>query len=62
MLANGKIAYATCYQAVNIPASYAVRLASQAYTTDQEPRSFQAAVDHWLLCEVLNAIGNHTFA
>ena len=62
MLAQqGKIYFRTYIQHVIIPASYVIKLANTAYTADgAEPSSFRAALDHWLLCEVLDTIGNHT--
>lgn len=50
-------------QRVLIPASYVITLAQRAYATSgTEPNSFRVAVEHWLLCETLDAIGNHTLA
>jgi hypothetical protein len=61
MAQQGKICFRTCVQRVIIPASYVIKLANTAYTADgAEPSSFRTALDHWLLCEVLDAIGNHT--
>ena len=63
MARQGKICFRTCAQCVIIPASYIVKLANTAYTSDgAEPSSFCAALDHWLLCEFLDAIRNHTIA
>jgi hypothetical protein len=62
MLREGKVCFRTCFQRVLIPASYVIMLATKAYSTTNEPRSFREAFDHWLLCEILNAIGNHTIA
>lgn len=60
MIDEGKINFKTCFSKVLIPASYIIRLAIQNSSLDSH--IFQRAVDHWLLCEVLNAIGNHTVA
>ena len=50
-------------QRVLIPASYVVYLVQTAYAVDgTEPNSFCVVVEHWLLCETLDAIGNHTIA
>ena len=50
-------------QRVLIPASYMVHLAQMEYGVNgTEPNSFHVAVEHWLLCETLDAIGNHTIA
>jgi hypothetical protein len=62
MFRQGKLCFRTCFQRVLIPASYVIRLATAAYSTITEPRSFCDAFDHWLLCKILNAIGNHTTA
>jgi hypothetical protein len=64
MIREGKINFKTCFSKVLIPASYFVRLAlaQQSSSDASGPSSFRDAVDHWLLCEVLNAIGNHTMA
>jgi hypothetical protein len=62
MAHNGKIGFRTCTQTVLIPTSYIIRLASTLYSASTEPHSFSDAIDHWLLCEILNAIGNHTIA
>lgn len=61
MAAEGKIDIKTCISKGLAPASYLIRLAGQQYTASgPELRSFFDAFDHWLLCEILNAIGNHT--
>jgi len=63
MAQQGKICFRTCMQRVLIPASYVVYLAQMAYpTNDTGPNSFHVAVEHWLLCETLDAIRNHTLA
>lgn len=59
MLAHGKVCFRTCYQRASLPASYILKLAEQHYPTP-EFKNFQDAFDQWFLCEVLNAIGNHT--
>ena len=61
MIRQGKVAFRTCFHLALIPASYVIQLANQAYsTTGSQPFSFRDAFDHWILCETLNAIGNHT--
>jgi hypothetical protein len=60
MIRNGKVSFKTCYQTALIPASYVIHLASEDYANDTEPGSFREALHHWFLCEILNAIGNHT--
>lgn len=64
MIREGKINFKTCYSKVLIPASYFVRLAfaQRSACNVSGPTNFCDAVDSWLLCEVLNAIGNHTMA
>ena len=61
MAAEGKISYATCSQSAYIPISYTVKLAKASYPDPRgEPKCFIDAVHHWLLCEILNAVGTHT--
>lgn len=60
MLANGKICFRTCFKEARLPLSWLIRLAHFPYAEDAEPPSFLAAVEHWLLCECLNAIGSHS--
>jgi hypothetical protein len=60
MMRHGKVSFKTCYHTAHIPASYIIQLAAMDYSNDTEPGSFRDAVHDWLLCEILNAIGNHT--
>lgn len=61
MLAEGKICFKTCSRQVRIPASYFARLSETAYEgRSNEPKSIEEAVHHWLLCEILNGIGQHS--
>jgi hypothetical protein len=62
MMHLGKVSFKTCYQSAHIPASYVIKLASKDYANDTMPGSFCEALDHWFLCEILSAIGNHTVA
>ena len=63
MASKGKFSYATCFQSVYIPISYVLRLAKATYPDPSgEPESFVEAVQHWILCEILNAIGAHMIA
>lgn len=63
MASEGKILYASCFQTVWIPISYVLKLVEARYPDPSgEPRTFIEAVHHWLLCEVLNAVGSHTIA
>ena len=60
MAQQGKICFKTCMQHVLIPASFMVHLTQMAYALNgTEPNSFHVVVEHWLLCETLDAIGNH---
>ena len=60
MLRNSKIAWATCFKKVIIPARSIVRLAQEAFPDDAEPQSFTDALEHWLTVEILCAIGQHS--
>lgn len=61
MIAHGKICFRTCYQRAALPWSYIIRLAEQVYPT-ADYKDFESAFTQWLICEILNAIGNHTIA
>lgn len=60
MLKEGKISFKTCSRQVRIPASHFATLSLQVYDPSLEPSSLENAVHHWLLVEILNAIGNHS--
>lgn len=66
MLRNKKICFRTCFRAVYIPISFVDEMAAADYTVDpndgstHRPASFRQAFEHWLLCEILGAIGGHT--
>jgi hypothetical protein len=60
MLANGKVCFRTCFKEARLPLSWLTKLARLPYAENTEPSSFSSAVDHWLLCECLNAIGSHS--
>ena len=61
MASEGKISYGTCFQITMLPITYVLKLARAHYPDPSgEPGSFVEAVYHWLLCEILNAIGSHT--
>jgi hypothetical protein len=62
MICEGKINFKTCFSKALIPASYFVRLAQQSFSGTLGTSTFRDAVANWLLCEILNAIGNHTMA
>ncbi|KAF8883865.1 hypothetical protein BD779DRAFT_1472363 [Infundibulicybe gibba] len=59
MLREGKISFKTCFRQARIPLSYIVHLA-RVSSPAHSPNQFRTAVDHWLLCETLNAIGSHS--
>jgi hypothetical protein len=60
MLENGKVCFRTCFKEARLPLSWVVKLARLSYAGNSEPSSFSTAIDHWLLCECLNAIGSHS--
>jgi len=62
MAAEGKIVFKTCVKQANIPITFLKRLVNQSYpTSGTKPfLSFEQAFDHWLLCELISSIGNHT--
>ncbi|KAF9473603.1 hypothetical protein BDN70DRAFT_816990 [Pholiota conissans] len=60
MIDAGKICFKTCISQMKVPAKHIIVLARGTYTSNAEPHSFQAAFDHWLLCEILNSLGNHS--
>lgn len=60
MMREGTICFQTCTKQVKVPLPYLEKLADATYAAETEPASFQAAFDHWFLCELLNAIGNHS--
>ncbi|EIN10150.1 hypothetical protein PUNSTDRAFT_63951, partial [Punctularia strigosozonata HHB-11173 SS5] len=62
MARQGKISFRTCFRMAHLPIQYILALVGASYLEDSEPRSLQAAVDHWLLCECSGAIGGHTIA
>lgn len=60
MLRSGKICFRTCFRQAYIPLSYLVTLVNTEYNAESEPQGLQEAVDHWLMCECLSAIGGHS--
>jgi hypothetical protein len=62
MIPQGKFSFRTCFRQAFIPASYLLNLTRQSYSGDSEPKTLQDAVNHWLLIEILGAIGGHTVA
>lgn len=63
MIAAGKVSFRTCLRAAYLPGSYILELAQAVYpslSASGEPRTFTEAFEHWLLCEILAAIGGHS--
>ncbi|KAJ3503361.1 hypothetical protein NLJ89_g8472 [Agrocybe chaxingu] len=60
MMQEGKLSFKTCFKQVRFPLPYIAKLAAADYSPEVEPASFQMAFNHWVLCEVLNGIGDHT--
>jgi hypothetical protein len=62
MMGQGRISFRTCSCTARFPAKYITGLAQASYppVLGEEPASFDDAFDHWLLCELLNAIGGHS--
>jgi hypothetical protein len=61
MLAHGKISFRTCLRQVRFPASYFAILSGLNYgTLHPELTSLDKAIEHWILVELLNAIGGHS--
>ena len=62
MGAMGTIAFHTCFRAVRFPPTHVAQLALAHYHPGSQPASFTKALHHWLLVEILSAIGSHTIA
>lgn len=60
LLSSGKICFRTCFRRAYIPASYVLKLAEHDYENDALAGSFKVALEHWLLVEILSAIGQHS--
>ena len=62
MMDQGRISFQTCSRTARFPAKYITVLAQASYppVSGGEPATFDDAFDHWLLCELLNAIGGHS--
>jgi hypothetical protein len=60
MVAEGKICFKTCYAQARIPASHLVSMAQALYSPNAGPQTLHDAIHHWLLVEILTAIGNHS--
>ncbi|KAJ7149389.1 hypothetical protein C8R43DRAFT_887958 [Mycena crocata] len=66
MMSLGKIAFRTCFRTARIPASHILGLVRQTYPAkdkegnDTEPFTASQAIQHWLLMEILGAIGFHS--
>ncbi|KAJ7702942.1 hypothetical protein B0H16DRAFT_1747764 [Mycena metata] len=61
MIASGTLSFRTYFLECCISASFLLRAAQASYTTE-EPCSRRQFIHHWLLCQSLNGIDNHTFA
>ena len=60
---QGRISFRTCSRTARFPSKYITTVLAQASyppVPGGEPASFDDAFDHWLLCELLNAIGGHS--
>ncbi|KAJ7021902.1 hypothetical protein C8F04DRAFT_1189503 [Mycena alexandri] len=64
MIASGTLSFRTCFLECRIPASFLLRAAQASYTSEEpcSRRQFIHQNHHWLLCQSLNGIDNHTFA
>ena len=62
LIKEGTICFKTCMRLAKIPISYLRSLAAATYpsSNDVELLTFYHAFDHWLLIQLLNAIGGHT--
>jgi len=58
---KGIISARTCFRSVFVPAIY-IRKLLQATYPDGERLSFKIAFEHWLLVELLNAVGGLSLA
>ncbi|KAJ7468521.1 hypothetical protein FB451DRAFT_1400897 [Mycena latifolia] len=59
---QGIVCFRTCSRSMFYPATYVLDLASNQYSEDSEPSSFQNAFDDWMLRQCLVAIGRHSMA
>jgi len=62
MLAQGKICFKTCFHQARILISHIATLAQATYSHETELHTLQDAIHHWLLVEIIGAIGGHTVA
>lgn len=59
---NGTISFASCLRTTRIPLAYLIGLHRTSYPTlddlgqPTEPLTLQAAIDHWLLLQIIGAI------
>ena len=60
MIAEGTISFKTCLWKARIPIFYLMHLCNLDSSPNREACTFQEAVDHWLLCECLGAVGSHS--
>ncbi|KAF9070801.1 hypothetical protein BDP27DRAFT_1220024, partial [Rhodocollybia butyracea] len=59
-LAAGICSFKTCSRSLRIPVSYLKKLLRDSYDRDSRFPHAQAAVHHWLLVQMLEAIGSYT--
>jgi len=56
---SGSCAFKTCSRSLRIPASYFISLLRATYDPSTELKDARTAVHHWLLVQILDAIGNY---
>ncbi|KAJ3902275.1 hypothetical protein F5879DRAFT_1044026 [Lentinula edodes] len=59
-LSSGTCAFKTCTRSIKIPASFLIKLIRASYDPHSECKDARTAVHHWLLVEMLDAIGSYT--
>ncbi|KAJ7443670.1 hypothetical protein FB451DRAFT_1437063 [Mycena latifolia] len=63
-MANGTVAFASCFRTARIPLTYLLGLHRASYPAldeqgqPTEPRTLQDAIDNWLLMQIVGAIGD----
>ncbi|KAJ3767158.1 hypothetical protein FB446DRAFT_652580 [Lentinula raphanica] len=59
LLSHGTISFKTCTRDMHVPASHLLELLKRSYDGVSGPRNAKESVFHWLMFEILNAIGNY---
>ncbi|KAJ3859235.1 hypothetical protein EV359DRAFT_68337 [Lentinula novae-zelandiae] len=59
-LSLGTCAFKTCTRSIKIPASFLIKLIRASYDPHSECKDARTAVHHWLLVEMLDAVGSYT--